>query len=170
MNKEELNNDNSYAIQDIQNYLNKKPKIVAPIDFIVSYWEKKKWLTKKGKRVKNISALVNVANSCYLEKYRREQIRTLKRERSVKAKENKIRNSSVKIKYAEQLKTPQWKAYREFILVVRGSKCEVCGGNKNINIHHKHYIKGRLAWEYLPNDVMVLCRSCHAKVHNIKEK
>lgn len=71
--------------------------------------------------------------------------------------------------YYEQLDTKQWKAYRDFIFIVRDKKCEVCGKRKNLQIHHTKYIPNRYAWEYLPNDVMVLCHNCHRNIHNIKK-
>ncbi len=72
------------------------------------------------------------------------------------------------LSYRSQLETKQWKDFRKLIFSQRGKRCEMCGATTNIQIHHLQYITGRKAWEYTPNDVMVLCRDCHKKIHNIK--
>lgn len=36
---------------------------------------------------------------------------------------------------------------------------------KILHIHHKYYIKGRLAWEYKPEALICLCHDCHEEVH-----
>ena len=59
-----------------------------------------------------------------------------------------------------------WQKKRLELLSVRGFKCEICGNeDKQIQVHHRFYIKGREPWEY-DNDVFqVLCEDCHAKGH-----
>jgi 5-methylcytosine-specific restriction endonuclease McrA len=69
--------------------------------------------------------------------------------------------------YSEQLKDEKWKAFRDFVLVVRGKKCEMCGATEKLQIHHPNYIKGRKAWEYNCNEVIVLCEQCHRNVHGL---
>ena len=71
--------------------------------------------------------------------------------------------------YYSQLVMPQWIAYREFIFSVRGRKCEVCGKPSNLQVHHIHYENNRFAWEYLPNEVLVVCKSCHWNIHKSGE-
>jgi hypothetical protein len=35
-----------------------------------------------------------------------------------------------------------------------------------LHVHHKYYVKGKLAWEY-PNEALVcLCQTCHQELHN----
>ena len=70
--------------------------------------------------------------------------------------------------YEKQLKDKRWEAFRKFVFVVRGKKCEMCGGTHILQVHHPKYKGGRLAWEYTCNEVQVLCKECHEKVHNIK--
>ena len=127
------------------------------------YWEKKDWLTKKGVQVKTLEAAINVYNSIYLEKERKEakKISKLAREKA-KEKENKRW-----MPYKEQFSNEKWKAFRTFIFAVRGKECEMCGEEKNLCIHHIKYKSNKKAWEYTCNDVMVLCKKCHEKVHNI---
>lgn len=69
------------------------------------------------------------------------------------------------LSYQKQLATKQWKDFRKLVLSQRGKKCEMCGSKENIQIHHTHYITGRKAWEYMPTDVLVLCKDCHGKIH-----
>lgn len=72
--------------------------------------------------------------------------------------------------YSEQLEDIRWTAFRTFVFVVKGQKCEQCGSTHYINLHHTKYIPGRSAWEYTCNEVQVLCRECHEKVHNISKE
>lgn len=69
--------------------------------------------------------------------------------------------------YEEQLKDYRWKAFRDFVFVARGKQCEMCGNKTYLQIHHPKYIHGRRAWEYNCNEVRVLCRDCHSKVHGL---
>ena len=70
--------------------------------------------------------------------------------------------------YKDQLKDPRWDAFKKFVLIVRKRRCEICGSKEGLQVHHPQYIAGRKAWEYTCNEVQVLCRDCHRKVHNIK--
>ncbi len=69
--------------------------------------------------------------------------------------------------YQEQLKSPKWQKKRLQIMELKNFKCEICGSEeKQLNVHHRFYIKGRKAWEY-DNDVFqVLCEDCHKEEHN----
>lgn len=70
--------------------------------------------------------------------------------------------------YNRQLKSKEWKNFRKKVFKIKGKKCEICGSTKQLNIHHPFYTKGKLAWQYNPSDMMVLCRDCHKNIHNIK--
>ena len=35
----------------------------------------------------------------------------------------------------------------------------------DLNVHHKHYIKGKMAWEYSDNVLVTLCPTCHKSEH-----
>ena len=80
----------------------------------------------------------------------------------------KVVNKREYTPYIEQLNDRRWEAFRKFVFVVRGKKCEICGGTHILQVHHPKYKGGRLAWEYTCNEVQVLCKECHEKVHNIK--
>ena len=90
----------------------------------------------------------------------------------VKPKNNSIQKELVKTKTAYELllERPEWKAYRLAVLAERGELCEWCGSNKNLQVHHKFYLKypnGKhiLPWEYNINCLLVLCEDCHEKAH-----
>lgn len=67
--------------------------------------------------------------------------------------------------YAEQLKTKQWKEVRDRILRRDKYTCQRCRSNENLQVHHIHYIQFRMAWEYEDNNLVTLCRLCHAETH-----
>lgn len=79
----------------------------------------------------------------------------------------KAKTRIVKMHYDEFLQDPRWKAFRQFVFSVRGRKCERCQSSGNLQVHHIKYKEGLLPWEYTCNDVMVLCRGCHEKIHGI---
>lgn len=90
----------------------------------------------------------------------------------VKPKNNSIQKELIKTKTAYELllERPEWKAYRLAVLAERGEQCEWCGFNKNLQVHHKFYLKypnGKkiLPWEYNINCLLVLCKDCHEKAH-----
>lgn len=75
-----------------------------------------------------------------------------------------------KTAYELLLERSEWKAYRLAVLAERGEKCEWCGSDKNLHVHHKFYLKypnGKhiLPWEYNINCLLVLCKDCHTKAH-----
>lgn len=87
-------------------------------------------------------------------------------------KNKPVNNSLDKTKTAYELllERPEWKAYRLAVLAERGEKCEWCGSDKNLNVHHKFYLKypnGKhiLPWEYKTDALLVLCKDCHEKAH-----
>ena len=96
----------------------------------------------------------------------------LVQQEQVKPKNNSIQKELVKPKTAYELllERPEWKAYRLAVLAERGEQCEWCGFNKNLQVHHKFYLKypnGKkiLPWEYNINCLLVLCKDCHEKAH-----
>jgi len=61
--------------------------------------------------------------------------------------------------------------YRDWILIIKGNNCEVCGGSDNLHIHHKSY---DMTSESKPKEILskitLLCRSCHIKLHKQTNK
>lgn len=137
----------------------------------------RKWKTKDGKPISDLERTLkgmcsSTARWFYLTKEAQEKIKETKR----RFRENKIKPTINKIvseratpysPYNEQLKNKKWKAFRDFIFVVRGCKCEMCGITEKLQVHHPNYIRGRKAWEYTCNEVVVLCEQCHRKTHGL---
>ena len=69
--------------------------------------------------------------------------------------------------YNRLLEDKRWKEFRLKVLSERGDKCECCGGTHILQIHHTFYISGKMPWEYDINDMRVLCKKCHQRIHNI---
>ena len=70
--------------------------------------------------------------------------------------------------YNRLLEDKRWKEFRLKVLSERGNKCEFCGGTDVLQIHHTFYIRGKMPWEYDINDMRVLCKKCHQRIHNIQ--
>ena len=66
------------------------------------------------------------------------------------------------INYQEYLKTKYWKKVRKAMHKTIGRKCELCGSDMFIDVHHFNY--GNVGKETL-NDLACLCRSCHETIH-----
>jgi hypothetical protein len=66
--------------------------------------------------------------------------------------------------YLFQLLDPRWS---QFVAKVKKEKirCERCGAGYRLEVHHPHYVNGRTIWDYEVNEVMLLCRACHAEQH-----
>lgn len=59
--------------------------------------------------------------------------------------------------------SPQWKEMREKVLEKAGYVCEICGSAINMHVHHKVYPE---VWgEEKMEDLMAVCKRCHAKIH-----
>jgi 5-methylcytosine-specific restriction endonuclease McrA len=138
-------------------------QLAVDAKYVYEYWKKKSWLTKKGEPVKTLAAAVNVCNSIYLTRLKNEMQTSKKHQR--KLEEAKL----LYAEYNEQLQSKEWEAFRNFVLVVKCNECEICGSKTWLQIHHKSYKKAAKAWEYLPSEVVVLCRDCHKNIHKIKE-
>ena len=71
-------------------------------------------------------------------------------------------NLSKQINYNDYLQSRHWKEFREKAIINASCVCQVCGKQEGLNVHHKNYeCMGQETFA----DVVVLCRSCHGKVH-----
>lgn len=68
------------------------------------------------------------------------------------------------LSYAQYLRSRWWKSRREVALRMAGEQCQRCGAGKELVVHHLSY--ERLGAE-LPQDLEVLCWSCHEVTHEI---
>ena len=66
------------------------------------------------------------------------------------------------MRYEDYLNTDHWRFVAEATKWASGYKCALCGCETQLETHHKAY--GNLGHE-TPDDVIVLCRDCHAKHH-----
>lgn len=163
-----MNKNRPFTVEEIDRFLKSRRKpYEVTMSQVIDYWDKKDWITLKGENVATIAAAVNVVNSHVVQRKRKECAPISKLKAEEKDKSNEWCNN--RSLYYDQLNTPQWKAYREFIFSVRGRKCESCGKQSNLQIHHREYFKNRHAWEYLPNEVMVVCGDCHRYIHDIRK-
>jgi replicative DNA helicase len=64
--------------------------------------------------------------------------------------------------YEEYLSTPEWLVRRDQALERTGSRCQVCYGSDNLNVHHRTYER---RGNEDPMDLTVLCQSCHSWFH-----
>lgn len=68
--------------------------------------------------------------------------------------------------YREQLLHPNWQRKRLDIMQRDEFQCQRCYDAENtLHVHHKQYVKGRLAWEYPDAELVTLCESCHEQMH-----
>jgi hypothetical protein len=76
-----------------------------------------------------------------------------------------------KMTYLEQLRHPNWQRRRLEVMGAAGFECEKCGDNEStLNVHHKRYVKGRLAWEYGEGELSCLCEKCHTREHASRDE
>lgn len=68
-------------------------------------------------------------------------------------------------RYAEYLRSPEWKSLARAARERAGHRCEFCGGRPD-HVHHVRYPKDLSADE--TGNLIVLCESCHSKSHGIR--
>jgi hypothetical protein len=70
--------------------------------------------------------------------------------------------------YADKLGDPRWHAFTDLVKR-RRERCENCGSERHLQVHHLRYLPGLEPWEYPPGEVRLLCADCHARVHQIPQ-
>jgi len=65
--------------------------------------------------------------------------------------------------YYEYLQTDEWKNTRKRALRRAGFKCELCNSDGELHVHHKTYER---RGDEDNDDLIVLCKNCHAKFHD----
>lgn len=71
--------------------------------------------------------------------------------------------------YTQQLDDPRWEERRLHILKRDKHSCSKCANtadNSKLDVHHRYYLMGRMAWEYDDIVLITLCEKCH----NIEEE
>lgn len=68
--------------------------------------------------------------------------------------------------YEDYLNTDHWQRFRLEALNKANARCQLCCSKEHLNVHHNNY---QNLWNEQFDDVIVLCRSCHTKFHDITE-
>lgn len=73
--------------------------------------------------------------------------------------------------YKDFLNTPYWKAIANVKKHQVGYKCQMCGSNHKLVVHHRNYDNHgkEHTFDVMKSDLIVLCNKCHKKFHNIEE-
>ncbi len=71
-----------------------------------------------------------------------------------------------KQEYKHYLKTPHWQVLRAWRKMASDYKCEICGSEYRIEVHHLHY--DTLFCEEF-KDLKVLCHGCHTYLHELRD-
>jgi len=100
-----------------------------------------------------------------LEKLRNKDLRKSKRLKA--QKELSKGTSKRKQKYIEYLLSDEWAQIRIDLFKFRGYSCERCSNPKNLHVHHLHYDN---IFNEEPEDLEILCATCHSKEHKILSK
>lgn len=88
------------------------------------------------------------------------------RSQSLKARfDQEFYDTHVALPYKAFLRTPYWDIVRRSKLKESGFCCELCAKKGVLQVHHKTYAHHGIEHENL-QDLIVLCRGCHAKFHD----
>lgn len=66
--------------------------------------------------------------------------------------------------YKEYLCTEHWRKISYTAMKKANFKCQLCNDDKKLNVHHRTYER---RGNELPTDLIVLCKNCHMKFHDI---
>jgi len=73
--------------------------------------------------------------------------------------------------YAELLRHPKWQKMRLEILEDADFACQSCGDkNETLHVHHLYYLRDRSPWEYPPESLRCLCKTCHEYYTELNEQ
>ena len=139
----------------------------VPPEEVYNHYFKKGWKGTEGRIISSIEVMCNAWNGVWIQHHKK--MNKSKTRKKVAQMEVLNHAKEEYTAYKDQLEDPNWKAFRSFIFKVRGTKCEICGSKKNLQIHHPRYQENCKAWEYTCKDVIVVCDDCHKKIHGIKD-
>jgi hypothetical protein len=95
------------------------------------------------------------------EQWLREEYDAKRSRRKKKGKKAKPK----KVNYHEYIRSQDWinksRKWRK-----KTKACEKCGSAKELQCHHKHY---RTLGRERREDILVVCRTCHCKLHGVEE-
>ena len=104
----------------------------------------------------------NTFNSDHEKDYTNRKDFGIKVDKSFKAKKNSLKK--YRKKYKDYLASDQWAKIKIELLEYRGAFCERCGNDNFLQVHHKTY---KNVFNEEPEDLEILCKSCHEEEHNI---
>lgn len=116
------------------------------------------WHYGDGSYSKQLDALSELIDSSPAKEALEAGSASLQKE-SRKPKEHKARPF---VNYHEYMESDEWKAVRGKRMKLDRFQCTMCGTAKNLTVHHITY--ERLGREDM-DDLITLCKDCHAKVH-----
>jgi 5-methylcytosine-specific restriction endonuclease McrA len=67
--------------------------------------------------------------------------------------------------YRRMLHDPRWLQLRLKIIQMDRSRCILCGSQERLEVHHLLYRPNCKPWQYQDEDLVTLCRKCHAHAH-----
>ena len=70
--------------------------------------------------------------------------------------------------YDFYIHSKKWQQKRVERLRLDDFKCKRCGSAKNVQVHHTNY--KRVGMEDVDNDLVTLCRKCHAEIHGVEDE
>lgn len=83
------------------------------------------------------------------------------------SRKSQVKDETSYSRYSGYIHSSHWKDIRRQRLAMDGFQCSICGTAKNLEVHHLTY--ERLGHEDL-DDLVSLCKRCHAKVHEKDKK
>lgn len=69
--------------------------------------------------------------------------------------------------YLDYLQSDGWKEKRQLRLQKDSFKCQLCGKDNNLQVHHLNY--RNLGKENIDHDIITLCEGCHKIAHKNKD-
>lgn len=69
--------------------------------------------------------------------------------------------------YPEYLRSQHWRTVKQRALYRAGFQCKACEGAQQLDVHHLTYKRRAREAE---SDLIVLCRGCHAKAHEMLQR
>lgn len=126
------------------------------------------WMSKADKKAARRKEL-QAKRSKRKEHQASERLRAIERQAEAQRLAQIATNAVAELRalpYADYLQSQHWFRMRRQAVKKARKRCNRCGSKKQLNVHHKTY--DRVGCEML-SDLEVLCRSCHAAEHGIKE-
>lgn len=137
------------------------------IEGIYKKYSDRNWLTKKGTPIVSVETIMNVENGIAVDREIKGGVKASKKKiRFLPDPPQKDKTKSPKENYNIFLQSDYWKKVRQIKIEQTGRKCQICGSRKELSVHHNSYAHHYQEHKHL-EDLVVLCRNCHKKFHNI---